>query len=196
MLVCDHKSCWIFALLRGRIVAIGTRGTGHEYLFVGIFRCYHVWSLGLLRLTCTVWSHATSGILTPLIVLPVNIQSSSWNIIMILMLPRMITGAAPLRKRNCTAWSHATSLCKACFLRYQVALQLSAPCQCSACVSHLQQHAQCCLRLPRAQSDCPPCLPQKAPQCYACPSQTARVVLLVLGGLPGVTVHGSHGKWR
>ena len=29
-----HKSCWIFALLRGRIVAIGTRRTGHEYLFV------------------------------------------------------------------------------------------------------------------------------------------------------------------
>ena len=29
-----HKSCWIFALLRGRIVAFDTRGTGHEYLFV------------------------------------------------------------------------------------------------------------------------------------------------------------------
>ena len=30
----SHKSCWIFALLCGRIVAIGTHGTGHEYLFV------------------------------------------------------------------------------------------------------------------------------------------------------------------
>ena len=28
-----HKGCWIFALLRRRIVAFGARGTGHEYLF-------------------------------------------------------------------------------------------------------------------------------------------------------------------
>ena len=32
----NHKGCWIFALLRRRIVALGARGTqtGHEYLFV------------------------------------------------------------------------------------------------------------------------------------------------------------------
>ena len=29
-----HKSCWIFALLRRRIVAFGARGTGHEYLLL------------------------------------------------------------------------------------------------------------------------------------------------------------------
>ena len=69
-------------------------------------------------------------------------------------------------------------LCKACFIRYTVTLQPSV--QCGACTS--QQHAEGLV--PGALSDGPLCLPQKAPRDKACPSQTAKVVLL--GRLPSV----------